>query len=62
MNIPTIESSSSGVDDIIKQSIEILFKRSDADKILIELEEFFETSKLNKIYATCKLAEGRKAE
>lgn len=39
-----------------------MFKRSDADKILVELEEFFETSKLNKIYATCKLADGSKPE
>lgn len=46
-----LQNSSSSEDDIIRQSIEILFRNSNGEKLISELEEFFETAKLNKIYA-----------
>lgn len=49
-------------DDIIRKSIENLFRNSDPEKLLSELEEFFDIVKLNKIYAEYKITTGNKVE
>lgn len=57
-----LQSRSTGEDDIVKETIQRLFKKGDAEKTLKELEEYFDSAKLNKIYAFVKLSEGGKID
>lgn len=50
-----ITSSSTGYDEIIKSSLQRLFKRKDADTFLNELQEYFDVTQLNKIFARVRL-------
>ena len=51
-----LPSTSTGEDQIIKDSLERLFKKPDASATLNELQEYFEITLLNKLYAVAKLS------
>lgn len=51
-----LPSTSTNEDQIIKDSLECLFRKPNAGATLLELQEYFEISLLNKLYAIAKLA------